>query len=111
MAILRVEPVRRIFVDADPTSTAVPGVAMPGDLVNYAGTDYVMTSGGVVAETSRDQSPVFDSMSLGAAPAAATSASSLVKVVTGIADNTATLHRCMVYARILNSQASGITIA
>lgn len=90
MAILRVEPVRRIFVDADPTSTAIPGIAMPGDLVSYAGTDYQVTSGGVVAESSRDQSPAFDSISLGGIPGAATTASSLVKVVTGIADNTAT---------------------
>jgi hypothetical protein len=89
MAILRVEPVRRIFVDADPTSTAVPGVAMPGDVINYAGTDYVMTSGGVVAEASRDSSPVFESYSIAGA-GAALSNSVLVKNVTAIADNTAT---------------------
>lgn len=48
MAITRVEYVRRIFVSADPTSTAIPGVAMPGDLVNYEGTDYLVTQTGVV---------------------------------------------------------------
>lgn len=90
MAILRVETVKRVFVDADPTSGSLPGVVLPGDLLNYAGTDYKMTSAGVVAETSADQSPVFDSLSIGGAPAAATTASELVKVVTGIADNTAT---------------------
>jgi hypothetical protein len=93
MAITNIENVRRITVDSDPTvAGALPTVCLPGDVValNTTGTHYRMTGAGLVNEALLDASPVFDSLSLGAAPAAATSASSLVKVVTGIADNTAT---------------------
>lgn len=90
MAITKVETMRRVFVDADPTSTAVPGVLLPGDTVSYAGTNYKVTATGVVAETSLDESPVFTGGYSIAGSGTATSATTLIKVVTGIADNTAT---------------------
>lgn len=46
MAITKIETVKRLFVDASPL-TALPAVAMPGDMINHAGTDYEVTSGGV----------------------------------------------------------------
>lgn len=91
--ITKIEAVRRISVTGDPTAAgALNTVAVPGDVVyrEDGALSYRVTDAGVVADTSLDATPVFDSMSLGAAPGAATSAASLVKVVTGIADNTAT---------------------
>lgn len=74
MAITRVETVKRIFVDADPTSTAIPGVAMPGDRVNHAGTNYVVTAAGVVTEASQDATPSFESVSVASTITSATPA-------------------------------------
>lgn len=48
MAILRTETMKRIYVDASPL-TAIPAVAMPGDTVNHAGVDYVVTANGVIS--------------------------------------------------------------
>lgn len=88
----KVEQVRRISVTGDPTTQSVPAILTPGDIVyrKDGALTYRMTDAGLVADTSLDASPVFDSLSIGGAPAAATSGSSLIKVVTGIADNTAT---------------------
>jgi hypothetical protein len=91
MAITKIENVRRITVNSDPT-VALPVVCNPGDMVEYSAnnTHYRMTGAGLVEESVLDASPVFSTLSLGATAGAATSAHSLVKVVTGIADNTAT---------------------
>lgn len=91
--ITKVENVRRISVTGDPTAAgAVNSVCVPGDVVyrEDGATTYRMTSAGLVAETSLDATPVFDSIAIGAAAGAASSVATLVKAVTGIADNTAT---------------------
>ena len=87
--ILRTETVKRHVDSGDPTAS-LPAVVLPGDVVLVNdGTSYIMTDAGLVAATSLDATPILDGISIKGS-GAALSVDTLVKNVTGIADNTAT---------------------
>lgn len=116
MAILRTETVKRHVVDADPTS-ALPTVALPGDVVLHGTTSYVVTDAGLVAATAMDQTPNFTSVSIGGVPGAATASHKFTKAVTAFTDNTAkailtvtvpnATHAAMVRVTILGQLGAG----